>query len=65
MNKLRRSKNKVIAGVCGGLAKYINPDIDPVAVRAATVVLSICIPIIPIIYLVLALVIPDEKDYRY
>ncbi len=31
MKRLYRSKSKVIGGVCGGLAEYL--DIDPVVVR--------------------------------
>ncbi|QZT36106.1 PspC domain-containing protein [Halosquirtibacter xylanolyticus] len=63
MKKLRRSRNKVIAGVCGGVAEYINPEIDPVAVRVATIILSFFIPIIPVLYIVMAIIIPSENDF--
>ena len=65
MKRLRRSNNKVIAGVCAGVANYLNPEIDPVAVRVATVLLSfiIIIPVVPIVYLILALVIPSEENF--
>lgn len=63
MKRLRRSNNKVIAGVCAGVANYLNPEIDPVAVRVATVLLSFIIPVLPIVYLILALVIPSEDNF--
>lgn len=63
MKRLRRSNNKVIAGVCAGVANYLNPEIDPVAVRVATVLLSFIIPVLPIVYLILALVIPSEENF--
>ncbi|MCT4673552.1 MAG: PspC domain-containing protein [Prolixibacteraceae bacterium] len=63
MKRLRRSNNKVIAGVCAGVANYLNPEIDPVAVRVATVLLSFIIPVLPMVYLILALVIPSEENF--
>ena len=30
--KLYRSENRIISGVCGGLAEYL--DVDPVIIRA-------------------------------
>lgn len=60
---LRRStKNKTIAGVCGGLGEYF--DIDPVLVRVGFVILTLGSGIIPglIAYAVFALVIPEAKS---
>ena len=37
--KLRRSKDQKIAGVCGGIAKYLN--LDPTLVRVAYLLLSL------------------------
>ena len=37
--KLRRSKDKMIAGVCAGLAHYF--DLDPTVIRIVYVLLSI------------------------
>ena len=51
----RSSKNKVIAGVCGGIGEYLH--IDPVIVR----ILAIVIPGFGwVMYLICALVIPME-----
>ena len=56
--KLTRSTNKVIGGVCGGLAEYFN--IDPTLVRvvyAALTVFSAGFPGI-LLYLLMLLIIP-------
>ncbi|MDW3197524.1 MAG: PspC domain-containing protein [Cytophagales bacterium] len=37
--RLTRSREKVIAGVCGGIAEYL--DLDPTLVRIAYLVLSV------------------------
>lgn len=39
MKKLRLSKNKIIAGVCAGIAEYFN--IDPLFVRIAMLVAAL------------------------
>ncbi|MCH5328006.1 MAG: PspC domain-containing protein [Coprobacter sp.] len=57
--KLLRSSNKVLAGVCGGVAEYF--DVDPTLVRAITVVGAIftaCLPFL-IAYVVLIFIIPQ------
>ncbi|MFA8436498.1 MAG: PspC domain-containing protein [Marinifilaceae bacterium] len=63
MNRLYKSKNKKIAGVCEGISHYINPDLDPVLVRAAWVALSLINPLFLIFYFVLALALP-EAPYK-
>ena len=59
-NKLYRSKtDRVIWGVCGGLAKYFN--IDPVIVRIIAVA-SIFVGTLGFwIYIIMALVVPVES----
>jgi phage shock protein C len=58
--KLYRSrKDKIIGGVCGGLAKNLN--IDPVFVRIGWVILTFMIHIFSvIIYIVWMIVVPEE-----
>ena len=58
--KLRRSRNeKLIAGVCGGLAKYFGLDV--VLVRIAYVLLSVFTAFAGVlVYLILMLVMPQE-----
>lgn len=57
----RSTSNKMIAGVCGGIAEYLN--VDPVVVRIAWILLSI-IPLVPgiIIYLIAWLIIPKAPE---
>ncbi|GAA2098100.1 hypothetical protein GCM10009841_10880 [Microlunatus panaciterrae] len=57
--RLERSKtNKVLGGVCGGVAKYLN--MDPTLVRVLTVVLSLFTGVPIIAYIVALFVIPEE-----
>lgn len=72
---MRSESDKMIAGVCGGLASYLN--IDPTLVRLAFVVLLLATGVGLAIYLILWVVMPSdtqglessiivngEKDYR-
>jgi phage shock protein PspC (stress-responsive transcriptional regulator) len=56
----RSTKDRMVAGVAGGLAEYL--DVDPVAVRIGFVVASILLGGIggPILYLVMWAVVPEE-----
>ena len=55
--KLYRSrKNQMIAGVCGGLAEYL--DIDPTVVRALLAILAVFGGGGVLLYIVLMIVIP-------
>ncbi len=61
MAGLRRSrKNRVIAGVCGGLAEFL--QWDPTAVRVLYVVVSILSVAFPgiLVYIALWLVMPED-----
>ena len=57
-NRLVRSKEKVIAGVCGGIARYYGWD--PALVRVGYLLLSILSAAFPgiLVYLILWLVMP-------
>ena len=58
--KLRRSRNQMIAGVCAGIADYLN--LDPTLVRVGYVLLSIFSAGFPgiLVYIILMLVMPLE-----
>jgi phage shock protein PspC (stress-responsive transcriptional regulator) len=58
--QLRRSRtNKVVAGICGGIARYF--AVDPVAVRVAFVVLAFITGGTALLaYLVAWLVMPED-----
>ena len=60
--KLRRSTNKMVAGVCAGIAEYL--EIDPTVVRvvyAALTVFSAGFPGI-LLYLILMILMPQNDD---
>ena len=57
--KLTKSNNKMIAGVCAGIAEYFN--VDPTLVRVGYAILSFFCAGFPglILYIILALIIPN------
>ena len=60
--KLMRSSNKILAGVCGGLADYF--EVDPTLVRviyAVLAVFSTCFPGL-ILYIILLLIMPPADS---
>jgi phage shock protein C len=57
----RSSTNKMICGVCQGIAEYIN--IDPTVVRLLWVIFSMfCVGII--VYIVAAIIMPIKEESR-
>lgn len=64
--RLYRSKdNKMIAGVCAGLAEYF--DQDPVLWRLGAIVLLVLTGFMPLtlIYLIAWVIIPEDTGVRY
>ena len=58
--RLERSRSdKFLFGVCGGLARYLN--VDPTLVRVLTVALTLFTGVPIIVYLVAAVVTPEEN----
>ena len=52
-----------ICGVCGGLSKYINPNIDPFIIRMLWVIVSLFSPIgMTIVYFALAILLKTETE---
>jgi len=62
MKKLKRSRNKMIAGVCAGIGEYLG--IDPTIVRIGYVFLSLVSAAFPgiLVYIILWIVIPEEDN---
>ncbi|RHJ92530.1 PspC domain-containing protein [Parabacteroides bouchesdurhonensis] len=61
--RLVRSNDKMIAGVCGGIADYFGWD--PTLVRVGYVVLSIFTVFSGVIaYIILWLIMPKEKESK-
>ena len=59
--RLYRSNNRMLAGVCAGLAEYFN--IDPTLVRAGYAVASVLCAGFPglILYLILMIIMPQQN----
>ena len=60
--RLYRSDNKMLCGVCAGIAEYFN--IDPTIVRVGYLALSIFSAGFPglVLYIILLLVMPQKAD---
>ncbi len=60
--RLYRSDNKMLCGVCAGIAEYFN--IDPTIVRVGYVALSIFSAGFPglVLYIILLLIMPQKAD---
>ena len=60
--KLTRSKDRILAGVCGGMAEYFG--IDATIVRIRYVLISILSAAFPgiIVYLILMLIMPNSEQ---
>ena len=56
----RSKKNKILAGVCGGIAEYF--DVDPVLVRLLLVLLVLMGFAGIILYLVAWLIMPENPN---
>ena len=59
MKKLYRSSDRIVAGVCGGIAEYF--DIDPTLIRVVYVILSLFSVAFPgvLLYIILVILIPN------
>jgi phage shock protein PspC (stress-responsive transcriptional regulator) len=61
MATLKRTRKRVIAGVCGGIAKFIDPDINPLGIRLLWFFVTLFHPICSIIvYVFLAATLRKE-----
>lgn len=58
--KLTRSSNKILAGVCGGIAEYFS--VDPTLIRVCYAALSVLSAAFPglILYIIMMLIIPEN-----
>ncbi|HBL74710.1 MAG: hypothetical protein A2W90_24190 [Bacteroidetes bacterium GWF2_42_66] len=61
MKRLRKSSNRVLSGVCAGISEYINPELDPVITRIGFGILTVFNPLMLILYVVLAIVLPGPE----
>ena len=56
----RSKKNRKIAGVCGGIAEYL--DIDPIIIRLITLILVLSAGGGLIAYIIAWIVVPEEPE---
>lgn len=63
MYRLRKvGKNeRVLLGVCGGISKYIDPELDPVVIRIVWTILCLFSPIMILFYFILGLALKKEN----
>ncbi len=57
----RSRKERSIAGVCGGIAEYL--DVDPTLVRILWLMLAAAGGPGVLLYLVMAVVVPEEPEF--
>lgn len=64
MKAFKRSNNKMLAGVCGGIAEYFN--LDPTIVRVGYVLLSIFSAGFPgiLVYIILWVIMPPADSFN-
>ena len=62
MKKLYRSSNRILAGVCGGIAEYF--DVDPTLIRVVFAVLTLFSATFPglLLYIILMILIPNYNQ---
>ncbi len=58
--RLYKSKERKLAGVCGGIAEYF--DIDPTIIRVVWLILVLCAGTGLLAYIIAAIVMPDQPD---
>jgi len=59
----RSRKERMVAGVCGGLAEYF--DVDPTIIRLLAVLLALAGGPGLVVYIVMAIVVPEEPVGAY
>lgn len=59
----RSTQDRMFAGVCGGIAEYL--DVDPTLVRLVFVALAFMGGPGPIIYIVLMLIVPENPGIQW
>ncbi len=64
IKKLFRSrKDRMLVGVCGGIAEYLN--VEPVLVRLAWVIMTLFAGIGILVYIAGAIIVPENPDQEY
>lgn len=58
----KSSTNKMLCGVCGGIAEYLN--IDPTIVRLIATAIVFCLGTGILAYIIAAIVMPNENNIQ-
>jgi phage shock protein PspC (stress-responsive transcriptional regulator) len=58
--RLYKSRERKLAGVCGGIAEYF--DIDPTIIRIVWLIFVLCAGTGLVAYIIAAIVMPDQPD---
>jgi len=58
MKRLYRSEDRVLAGVCGGVAEYFG--LEPTLVRVVWTVATVCLGFGGLLYLLMWVLTPEE-----
>jgi len=61
--RLKKGRDRILFGVCSGLAEYL--DVDPTIVRLIFLIAFVIEPKIIFVYLILAVIMPENGGYRY
>ena len=54
------NKNRIIGGICAGLANYLNTDVT--FIRLITVALGVIQPVVWMFYCLVWLIAPEDND---
>ena len=55
-------KERKFLGVCGGISKYLDPEMDPVIIRILWVVLTLFSPAMLLFYFILGIALKTEEE---
>lgn len=58
--RLTKAREKKLAGVCSGIAEYL--DLDPTLIRIAWALIVLCFGTGLLVYIVAALIMPESND---
>ncbi len=61
--RLKKGRDRMIFGVCSGLAEYLN--VDPTIIRLIFLIAFVIDPRVAFIYLILAVIMPEGGEFRY
>lgn len=64
MEKMKKvgKKERRFLGVCGGLSKYLNVELDPLWIRLIWALSCLLSPFMIILYFILAIALKTEED---